>query len=146
MASREQFGASRPVRGAYWKQPFHLPLRATAKRRFAADRTVLGKPIPSLDRTAVMTGQFEFVHQVRIPGMLHRRVVRPPEMGATVTRLDEQSVRSVPVSCNSSSVRIWLASWPRIGGSSLHAAGQYVCAPDSVLGKNTSQQRCACSL
>jgi CO/xanthine dehydrogenase Mo-binding subunit len=75
---------------------FNLPLRATAKRRSAANWTVLGKPIPSLDRTALMTGQFEFVHHVRIPGMLHGRVVRPPEMGATVARVDEQSVRSVP--------------------------------------------------
>ena len=75
---------------------FNLPLSATAKRRSAAAWTILGKPIPSLDRTALMTGQFEFVHHVRIPGMLHGRVVRPPEMGATVAHVDEQSVRSVP--------------------------------------------------
>src|ERR1700720_2180978 len=55
---------------------FHLPLSATAKRRSAADWTVLGKPIPSLDRTTLVTGQFEFVHHVRVPGMLHGRVVR----------------------------------------------------------------------
>jgi nicotinate dehydrogenase subunit B len=75
---------------------FNLPLSATAKRRSAPDWTVLGKPVPSLDRTALMTGQFEFVHHVRIPGMLHGRVVRPPEMGATIAHIDEQSVRSVP--------------------------------------------------
>src|SRR6202041_494565 len=75
---------------------FSLPLSATATRRSAADWKVLGKPIPSLDRTALMTGQFEFVHHVRIPGMLHGRVVRPPEMGATLVHIDEQSVRSVP--------------------------------------------------
>src|SRR5580704_12433138 len=74
---------------------FNLPLRATAKRRSAANWTILGKPIPSLDRTALMTGQFEFVHHVRIPGMLHGRVVRPPEMGATVAHIDEQSVGRV---------------------------------------------------
>jgi len=75
---------------------FNLPLNATAKRRSAADWTVLGKPIPSLDRTALMTGQFEFVHHARIPGMLHGRVVRPPEMGGTVAHVDERSVHSVP--------------------------------------------------
>lgn len=75
---------------------FNLPLSATAKRRSPPDWTVLGKPIPSLDRTALMTGQFEFVHNIRIPGMLHGRVVRPAEMGATVAHVDEQSVRSVP--------------------------------------------------
>jgi nicotinate dehydrogenase subunit B len=74
---------------------FNLPLSATAKRRSAVDWTVLGKPIPSLDRTALMTGQFEFVHNVRVHGMLHGRVVRPPGMGATVAHVDEQSVRNV---------------------------------------------------
>jgi nicotinate dehydrogenase subunit B len=75
---------------------FNLSLSAKAKRRSAPDWTVLGKPIPALDRTSLMTGQFEFVHHVRIPGMLHGRVVRPPGMGATLVHVDEQSVRSVP--------------------------------------------------
>jgi nicotinate dehydrogenase subunit B len=75
---------------------FNIPLSATAKRRSVAQWTVLGKPIPSLDRAALMTGQFEFLHHVRVAGMLHGRVVRPPEMGATVAYVDEQSVRSLP--------------------------------------------------
>ena len=75
---------------------FNLPLNPTAKRRPAAEWTVLGKPVPSLDRVALMTGQFEFLHHVRVPGMLHGRVVRPPEMGATVAHVDEHSVRDLP--------------------------------------------------
>ena len=57
---------------------------------------MLGKPVPSLDRVALMTGQFAFLHHLRVPGMLHGRVVRPPEMGATVAHVDEHSVRDVP--------------------------------------------------
>jgi nicotinate dehydrogenase subunit B len=75
---------------------FNLPLNPTAKRRSQSQWTVLGKPVPSLDRIALMTGQFEFVHYVRLEGMLHGRVVRPPEMGATVAHVDEQSVRDIP--------------------------------------------------
>jgi nicotinate dehydrogenase subunit B len=74
---------------------FELPLNVKAKRKSVADWKVLGKPVPSLDRTALMTGQFEFVHNVRVPGMLHGRVVRPPEMGATLAHIDEQSVRNI---------------------------------------------------
>jgi len=74
---------------------FNIPLSKTAKRRSPAQWTVLGKPVPSLDRTALMTGQFEFLQAVRVPGMLHGRVVRPPEMGATVARVDEQSVQNI---------------------------------------------------
>jgi CO/xanthine dehydrogenase Mo-binding subunit len=75
---------------------FNLPLNPTAKRRSQAQWTVLGKAVPSLDRVALMTGQFEFVHHLRVDGMLHGRVVRPPEMGATVAHVDEQSVRDLP--------------------------------------------------
>ena len=75
---------------------FNIPLNTTAKRRSPAEWTVLGKPVPSLDRVALMTGQFEFVHNLRLPNMLHGRVVRPPEVGATVASVDESSVRQVP--------------------------------------------------
>jgi nicotinate dehydrogenase subunit B len=76
-------------------QHFNLQLNRAAKRRSVADWKVLGKPVPSLDATALMTGQFEFVHHVRAPGMLHGRVVRPPDMGATVVHVDEESVRNL---------------------------------------------------
>ena len=75
---------------------FNLPLSTTAKRRTPSQWTVLGKPVPSLDRATLMTGRFEFVQNVRIPGMLHGRVVRPPAVGATVAGVDEASVRQVP--------------------------------------------------
>jgi CO/xanthine dehydrogenase Mo-binding subunit len=75
---------------------FNVPLSTTAKRRSPTQWTLLGKPVPSLDRVALMTGQFEFVHNVRLPGMLHGRVVRPVEVGATVASVDESSVGQIP--------------------------------------------------
>jgi CO/xanthine dehydrogenase Mo-binding subunit len=75
---------------------FDLPLSNTARRRSQAQWTVLGKPVASLDRAALMTGQFEFVHHVRVPGMLHGRVVRPPQMGASVAHVDQGSVSDLP--------------------------------------------------
>lgn len=73
-----------------------VPLNPAAKRRATAEWTVLGKPVPSLDRVELMTGRFEFLHYVKVPGMLHGRVVRPPEMGASVASVDESSVRHIP--------------------------------------------------
>src|SRR3984957_3182676 len=40
---------------------FNLALNPTAKRRSPDQWTVLGKPVPSLVRSALMTGRFEFV-------------------------------------------------------------------------------------
>ncbi|MFY9911561.1 MAG: molybdopterin cofactor-binding domain-containing protein [Candidatus Sulfotelmatobacter sp.] len=75
---------------------FDLTLSETAKRRLPREWTILGKPVPSMDRVALMTGEFEFVHNVHVPGMLHGRVVRPPGPGATVAHIDENSVSNIP--------------------------------------------------
>ena len=75
---------------------FELAVSAAAKRRAPSEWKVLGKPVPSMDRAALMTGAFEFVHNVHVPGMVHGRVVRPPEVGATVANVDENSVQHVP--------------------------------------------------
>lgn len=75
---------------------FDLVVDLKAKRKSPGDWKVLGKPIPSLDRTALMTGAFEFVHNLHVPGMVHGRVVRPPQIGATVRNVDQSSVRQIP--------------------------------------------------
>jgi nicotinate dehydrogenase subunit B len=75
---------------------FNLTLSATAKRKTASQWTVLGKPTGRLDLPAMATGRFEFVHNVRLPGMLHGRVVRPPAVGATLVSVDEGSIRQLP--------------------------------------------------
>ena len=75
---------------------FNLMVDAQAKRKPASEWTVLGTPAKRPDIPALMTGQFEFVHNVHLPGMLHGRVVRPPAVGATVMSVDESSVQGVP--------------------------------------------------
>ena len=75
---------------------FNLTLDAKAKRRDPRQWTVLGKPVQNPDLPAIVTGQFEFVHNVRVPGMLHGRVVRPPAVGAAVMAVDEGSVKEIP--------------------------------------------------
>ena len=75
---------------------FHLPLDPNAKRKDPREWTVLGKPVPRPDLPAIATGQFEYVHNVRVPGMLHGRVVRPPAVGAAVISVDESSVSGLP--------------------------------------------------
>jgi len=75
---------------------FNLALDPAAKRKPAGEWTILGKPTPRLDIPAMATGQFEYVHNVRVPGMLHGQVVRPPSIGASVKGVDEGSIRNLP--------------------------------------------------
>jgi nicotinate dehydrogenase subunit B len=75
---------------------FDVQLDPKATRKHPREWTVLGTSVPRVDMRAMATGQFEFVHNVRVPGMLHGRVVRPPATGATVMAVDESSVRDMP--------------------------------------------------
>jgi nicotinate dehydrogenase subunit B len=75
---------------------FNMTVSATAKRKPAAEWKVLGTSAPRLDMQAIATGRFEFVHNVRVPGMLHGCVARPPAVGATLIGVDESSVRNLP--------------------------------------------------
>jgi CO/xanthine dehydrogenase Mo-binding subunit len=75
---------------------FNLTLNPDVRRKPAADWTILGASVPRVEIPAMVTGRFEFVHNVRVPGMLHGRVVRPPAMGARLTAVNEQSIRDLP--------------------------------------------------
>jgi len=75
---------------------FAIALDRSAKRRHPREWRVLGKPVPRLDLPAMATGQFEYAHNVRVPGMLHGQVVRPPAVGATLVSVDESSVQGMP--------------------------------------------------
>ncbi len=73
-----------------------VTLDKKAKRKDPREWTVLGKPIGRPDMPLMATGQFEYVHNVRLPGMLHGRVVRPPAVGATLISVDESSIKDMP--------------------------------------------------
>jgi CO/xanthine dehydrogenase Mo-binding subunit len=75
---------------------FNVAVDAQARRRPPAEWRVLGKPVPRVDMPAMVAGTFEFVHNVRLPNMLHGAVVRPPEVGATLVRVDESTISGMP--------------------------------------------------
>ena len=68
------------------------------------DYAVVGQSTPRVDLPAKATGELTFVHDVRVPGMLHGRVVRPPHagvdagpfVGTSLIAVDESSVREIP--------------------------------------------------
>jgi CO/xanthine dehydrogenase Mo-binding subunit len=75
---------------------FNITVDPAAKRKPHGEWTVLGQPVPRVDMPAMATGQLEYVHNVHVPGMHHGAVVRPPSVGATLTSVDEASVRGMP--------------------------------------------------
>jgi nicotinate dehydrogenase subunit B len=75
---------------------FDLKVDPAAKRKPASEWTVLGKPIGRPDMAQMATGTFEYVHNVRVPGMLHGMVIRPSAVGANLANVDETSVSGMP--------------------------------------------------
>jgi nicotinate dehydrogenase subunit B len=60
-----------------------------------ADYKVIGKSIPRVDIPGKVTGEFTYVHDVKVPGMLHARVIRPDEHGARIESVDDSAARKV---------------------------------------------------
>lgn len=57
---------------------------------------LLGTATPRTDLPAKVTGGAAFVQDLRLPDMLHARVVRPPSYSATLTALRAEGVSSLP--------------------------------------------------
>src|SRR5581483_4898924 len=66
--------------------------------------SIVGQSVPRVDLPAKATGELVYVHDLRVPGMLHGRVVRPPYagvdagpfVGTSLVAVVEKSVRDIP--------------------------------------------------
>jgi len=74
---------------------FALNVEGAGKPKEPASYTVVGKPLPRVDIAPKILGQWQYVTDVRVPGMLHGRVVRPARAGAKLMSVDENSAKKV---------------------------------------------------
>ena len=58
-------------------------------RKNPKDYKIVGKSVPRIDLPSKFTGEFTYVQDVRVPGMLHGRVVRPPVVNSKPSSVDE---------------------------------------------------------
>ncbi len=85
-------------------QRIRVVLDEAAALKPVAEHRIVGQSVPRIDIPAKATGEFTYVHDVRVPGMLHGRVVRPPYagldagpfVGNSLLAVDEASVAGVP--------------------------------------------------
>jgi len=92
--------------GAQALQGRHVELKLdlATPTKPAADYRIVGTDAPRVDIPAKATGELVFVHDQRVPGMLHGRVVRPPYAGVdagefvgnSLLEVDESSVAHIP--------------------------------------------------
>jgi nicotinate dehydrogenase subunit B len=74
----------------------HVRATPTSPLKDPARHAVIGQSVPRVDIPAKVTGGAAYVHDLRLSGMVHARVVRPPGPGARLRALDASAVERLP--------------------------------------------------
>jgi isoquinoline 1-oxidoreductase len=66
-----------------------------APLKVPAEFTIIGKPILRKDSVEKVTGRAKYAGDIREPGMLHARILRPPAHGAKLLNADTSGAREI---------------------------------------------------
>jgi isoquinoline 1-oxidoreductase len=58
--------------------------------------TVIGKPVKRTDALAKVTGKAQYAGDIRVPGMLYAKILRPPAHGATLKKINMSASEKMP--------------------------------------------------
>jgi nicotinate dehydrogenase subunit B len=72
--------------------PFPGTIGADVQLKSSTSYRVVGKPVPRVDIPSKLNGSFQYVQNVRVPGMVHARMVHPQRLGQTALRVDAASL------------------------------------------------------
>jgi CO/xanthine dehydrogenase Mo-binding subunit len=73
-----------------------LDIEGDAPLKTPSAYRVVGQPFPRRDLPEIVFGTRRFIVDVKVPGMWHGRVLRPPVAGAVPTSVDQASIRDIP--------------------------------------------------
>ena len=74
----------------------HREVTATAPLKPLPEQKIVSRSVPRRDIPAKVTGGAAYVQDIRLPGMVHGRVVRPPRYGARLDSVDDAAARAIP--------------------------------------------------
>ncbi len=73
----------------------NIKLNPQARLKSPATYTVVGKSVPRVDIPAKLTGEFTYMQDFKIPGMLHARVIRPKGIGSKLVSFDDSQAKKI---------------------------------------------------
>jgi nicotinate dehydrogenase subunit B len=76
--------------------PFNREVTGKLKPKSPADYKLVGKPVPRVDIPTKVSGEHIYLQNLRLPGMVHGRVIRPSSVGANLMNVDESSIKEIP--------------------------------------------------
>jgi CO/xanthine dehydrogenase Mo-binding subunit len=74
----------------------HVQAQPKSKLKDPATFKVIGRSVPRVDIPAKVTGGAAYVQDMRLPGMVHARIVRPLSYGAQLIECDTAAVEKLP--------------------------------------------------
>ena len=74
----------------------HVHAQPQSKLKDPSTFAVIGQPMQRVDIPAKVTGGVAYVQDLRLPGMAHARVVRPPSYGARLRSVETGQVEKMP--------------------------------------------------
>jgi nicotinate dehydrogenase subunit B len=74
----------------------HVEAKPGVKGKDPGRYRVVSKAMPRVDIPGKVTGGLAYVHDLRLPGMLHARVVRPPSPEAILEHVETEAVAKMP--------------------------------------------------
>lgn len=75
---------------------FAMKVAPQAKAKAPKDYTIIGQSVARKDIPCKITADFNYIQDVKVPGMLHGRVVRPYGVQAKLESVDESAVKGIP--------------------------------------------------
>ena len=75
---------------------FDMKIAPDAKLKDPSKYTVIGKSVLRKDIPGKTTGEFTYMQDVKVPGMLHGRVVRPYGIESQLLSVDEAGLKNIP--------------------------------------------------
>ena len=81
-----------------WNKQYGNTLYAPGKAqpKKPSEHKIVGQPIKREDVAPKVFAQENFVTDIKVPGMVHGRVLRPAVAGAVPTKVDESSIKDIP--------------------------------------------------
>src|SRR6185503_17430207 len=89
-------GASVPYAQLIGGATFEMKVNDKAALKDPATYTIVGQPVRRFDIPGKVTGQFKYMQDVRVPEMVHARVVRPAAMKANLESFDDSAAKKIP--------------------------------------------------
>lgn len=77
-------------------QQIYKKVATSAEFKPTAAWTVMGKSTPKINGRAMVTGAHQYTSDMKRPGMLYGRVLRPPSFGATLVSFDSKAAAAMP--------------------------------------------------